>query len=345
MNRDRSFSHITRLAVGSTLAALLLSACGTSVESKLNTEELTGAMGNATPVASPASNTPDGEVLELGEELAEIEVIGQTLAVRSQDGLKLGTLEEFRADDAASITLPSECGRVAASSGKFVLACGQSAYLIDPADTQLPAPIDLGGSYDLAVLSGDNKIIAASTQTNQAVVLSADGSDEAAKPFTVEGTTSQLALSTRPDGSDAVVRINREKTLIQDIELEELRAGAMLRVGLGVGEISAGEQGMFLAADTVGNQLAVYQSLDFIRLHQTTPVAEGPWSTAWDAQGQRALVASTGTNTLSSYRLNTGTPELDATWETIADAQHLAVVGNQVVLSSASGAGLQIIDL
>lgn len=332
--------------VAPAMALVLLSGCGTSIESKINTDELESSMGNATPVASPdVSDQPAGVVVEIaadaqGVKADRVATVGQQVAVQSGGTVYVGTPKQFAAGEQKALKPGTDCGNLTGGQA-LTIVCADGIHQMGEADQDFGAPVQVDKQFDLAVTTASGLIVAASTTGNQAVIIE---NGEAGKPFQVEYPTDELATTTRTDGSDGVVRINREKTIIQDIELDPARGGAMLRVGLGVGEVTSGPEGLYLASDTIGNQLAVYTSNDLIRLHQLTPAAQDPWGVAWDDEAGRALVTSTSTNQLVAYDISSGTAEEATRWATIANAQHLVVVDGTIVVVSASGDGMQLIE-
>lgn len=325
---------------------MLLSGCGTSIESKINTDEIEASMGNATPVASPSlSAQPAGLVVEIAPDEQAVKAdrvatLGQQVAIQSGDTIYLGTPEQFSQGSQKKLTPGTGCGNLTGGHALTVV-CSDGIHQMGESDQDFGAAVAVDEQFDLAITTNSGLIVAASTTTNQAVIIE---NGEAGKPFQVEYPTDELAATTKTDGSDGVVRINREKTLIQDIELDRARGGAMLRVGLGVGEIASGPEGLYLASDTIGNQLAVYTSNDMVRLHQLTPAAQDPWGVAWDNEASRALLTSTSTNQLLAYDISSGTAEETTNWATIPNAQYLVVVDGTIVVVSASGDGMQIIE-
>lgn len=328
------------------LAALaLLSGCGTSIESKINTDELEASMGNATPAESPAlEGQPAGEVVEIapdttGVQADNLATFGERIAVQSGDTVYVGTPEQFSEGSQRVLTPGTDCGALSGGSALTVV-CADGIVQMGQNDQDFGQAIKVDQQFDLAATTASGLIVAASTTTNEALIIE---NGEAGEPFQVEYPTDELATTTKTDGSDGIVRINREKTIIQDIELDPARAGAMLRVGLGVGEIASGPDGLYLASDAIGNQLAVYTSNDVVRLHQLAPSAEDPWAVAWDDSTSEALLTSTSTNQLVAYDISSGSPVETERFNTITNAQHLAVVGDTIVVVSASGDGMQLI--
>ena len=162
--------------------------------------------------------------------------------------------------------------------------------------------------------------------------------------FIAAAPTDELVHVESESHGEQLVRTWREDTTIQNLDWRNERGGGTLRVGLGVGAISAGDEGLVLAADTRGNQLAVYTALDVIRLHQTTPVPAGPWAVGWDSDRELAWVASTEGNRLTGFKLSSGVPQQASQLHTIADAQSMVINDEgTIVLGSASGAGIQVI--
>lgn len=116
---------IRRIAViGLSLGAgSVLAAC-----SSMGNSELADVMGDATPVESPVSRDADGEILSdvfADGTVIDIEHIGNILAVRGEDSLAFGTVEQFQAGQSREVAVDKQCGELTANSETFVLACGE----------------------------------------------------------------------------------------------------------------------------------------------------------------------------------------------------------------------------
>ncbi|RNE49160.1 hypothetical protein C5L39_01890 [Corynebacterium alimapuense] len=303
-------------------------------------------MGRAVADPSPESVDPAGVLVGLPEgfsEVSDMEVAGDILGLRAGDALAIGTLEEFEAGDSAVLEIPETCGDLNASTDTFVVACDEQVLLIDAA-----APTDTV-TRDVS----DNAPAASAALTNSGALLVGNGESntvsvhregEDTELITVAGPTSQL-LAVPVDGEeDIAVRTNTVNTTIQDVHWEDGEQGGTLRVGLGVGQISGGEDGLIIASDNIGDQLAIYTATEVIRLHQTAPVDPSPWAVAWDSERDLAWIASTANNSLVGYDISTGVPVEQMRLSTLADAHNAIVLPDgTLVLASATGDGLQVI--
>ncbi len=313
-------------------------------------------MGSAQAQRSPASEKVDGEVITLGGEFAAVDdlaVIGERIAVRSGNQLGIGTRADFEDNRLTVLAIAEECGDLSAGAQDFVLACPQPiegsgdegvVYLIDPSSPTLDETRTAEEKFTTATQTSTGDVVAAAQDSSHVITFPHDD-PSATIDTSMTDTVDQLVSTSYTDHPDPVVVINREFTTIQGIDRTENAEGGRLRAGAGVGTIAPGEEGMFLAADTEGDQILVYTRFDVLRLHQSMPVDRSPWAVAWDSSGQLAWVASTGTNTLVGYDLSTGEPLEQQRYSTVADATSLAVMDNGTkVLASSSGDGLQFID-
>ncbi|WPF67204.1 MULTISPECIES: hypothetical protein [unclassified Corynebacterium] len=319
--------------------ALLAAGCQSQIPSDLGDD-----MGNATAVASPPSDNPAGEIISLPGQAAQVqalESVGEVLAVRSADSLSVGTVADFRDNSATTINLAPECGELTATDSAFVVACGQEVrlYPADNPDNEQVRAVEHPATAATVLSSGE--LVTANDVDSEVVIYPEEGD-----PTTigVAAPTTQLLSLPIEGAPDAIVRTWAQDTTIQDVDWANDREGGRLRVGLGVGRISAGSGGLLLASDTTGNQLAVYTTDEVIRLHQTAPVPESPWAVAWDDQHKVAWVASTAGNLLTGWDISQGVPQQRYDLPTIAQATSLvALDSGTLVLASASGEGLQVI--
>lgn len=309
-------------------------------------KDLEGAMGNATPAPSPKTSQPAGEVIDVPPELAaikDIEVSGQVIAVQGERHLGVGTVEQFRSGKPTLLPLDDSCGTLVSSSdhNAWTVACGMTALTVDPKNPENITNTQLEHPATSAVALSDGALATANSEDSK-IRIYRPGTDTLT--ISMDGVATDLAAVTVPDSVDALVRIDHAQTKIQDIHFRDDEQGGILRVGLGVGSVKAGRDGLFLASDTNGNRLMIYTGDDVIRLHQTIPVDESPWAVAWDAHRSLAWVASTSTNTAAGYRISSGVPEEQVKISTVPDAQSMGILDDgTVVLGSASGHGLNII--
>ncbi|WP_245622086.1 hypothetical protein [Corynebacterium oculi] len=320
--------------------ALLAAGCQSQVPSDLGDE-----MGNATAAPSAPSVRPAGEVIALPEQVAQVqamESVGEVLALRSAGALSVGTVADFRDNSATTVKLSPECGELTAAGSTFVVACGSEVRLY-PADNPRDEQVrEVEHPATAATVLSSGELVTANDADNEVVIY-----PQGEEPTTigVAAPTTQLVSLPIEGAPDAIVRTWAEDTTIQDVDWTHDREGGRLRVGLGVGRISAGSEGLLLASDTTGNQLAVCTADDVIRLHQTVPVPPSPWGVAWDDHHRMAWVASTADNLLTGWDISQGVPQQRHDLPTVAQATSLvALDSGTLVLASASGEGLQVIS-
>lgn len=313
------------------LLAIMLTGCS-SVETLKESEEQAAMMGNATAVASPKANSVE-KTYDLAA--SDIAVAGDTVAVRHDTTVKFGTAKELTDNDGVELTVDSQCGDLSATENTFVLPCGEKIFLIDAASPNLDTAVSGDQTYSTAVLTSTGTVIAGN-KDNGTVTLFEDG-----KPtnLTVGSRSDQLVRTP----SDSVAVVDTAQTSVQGVLWKDKEPGAALRVGLGVGKVAPGDGDVVFAADTTGDQLAVYTLDSVIRLHQTAPVEDSPWDLAWDSNNKVVWVASTGSNTVTAYSISSGVPTAKGALETIANVRAVEFDATGALLLG-SESELQIID-
>lgn len=312
-------------------------------------------MGNAEPADSPAAENPDGEVVEfeaIDDIDATVTASGEepVLAVRAGGTLFTGALESISKGEGEEISISPEAADVSANAGRFavVRAGDNEVDLITPGDGDATAiPVDEKVTVAAPLSSGG--VIAGSNETERVWVYDQEGNEQdtfkVARPS--DFIVAAAAAASDPDSEEAadrVVRVNRFDTTIQDLQVDNARQGGTLRVGLGVGKVAFGEDGLVLAADATGDQLFVYTTDEVIRLHQTVPTDPSPWDVAWDPARKLAWITSTEANTVTGYDISQGVPVEKLKYNTVASPQSLiALDDGTLVIGSATGDGLQII--
>ncbi len=303
-------------------------------------------MGNATPLASPAQTKADGEVITLNDNLTtvtDLEHVGDLLALRSGTTLAVGKLADFKKNTTTTISLDANCGDITATeaSEEFIFACPDGVYAVG-ADKKKALIVPTDTPQTVAVKTSDGVIITGASDNNKVQI----HTDTEVTTVTVEDGTDQMIAVPTDSGPDTIYRINREHTLIQNVTYQDGKPGAILRVGLGVGQIAGGENGLAIAADTIGKQFGIYLAQEIIRLHQTTPTAnESAWTVAWDATNKYVWAATTTDNKLRGYSIAAGVGEQQQVYNSIPDVQNFVVLTDgTLIAASATGAGLQVIN-
>lgn len=329
-----------RLFALATASTLLLAGCGLDPAGQIT--ENVGTMGNAEPAASPAETEPAGEVVEF-EPIQDIDLTNGTLGVRAGSQLVTGTLDEVTNGSAEATAIDENAADISANDGTFAVARPNSneVELITAGSAHALVPVNEDVTVAAPLAGGG--IIAGSATTERIWIYAEDGTE--LDTFKVARPSDYVLAQSLADNDARAVRVNRFDTTIQDLHAEKGRAGGTLRVGLGVGKIAFGEDGLVLAADATGNRMLVYTTDEVIRLHQMVPTDGSPWDVAWDSKRGLAWVASTETNTVTGYDLSQGVPLEKKKLNTVADPQSLVALDDgTLVIGSASGGGLQIID-
>lgn len=290
-------------------------------------------MGNAEPAESPQTSDAAGEVVDFPA-IEDIETTAGMIGVRADGQLRIGSLEEIKEGAGATHDVAESCGDVTANEGSFVTVCDGTVRVFTGSEERSFAPEE---PVTVAAALPNGAIVAGSAEEPKAWVFDRDG-----------GQIDRITVARPSDfvlaSGDTVVRLNRFDTTIQDIQVDKSRQGGTLRVGLGVGQASFGEDGLVLASDATGGQLMVYTTGEVIRLHQTVPTDPSPWAVAWDPANKLAWITSTANNTVTGFDISQGVPLEQKKSSTVADAQSMISLDDgTLVLGSSSGAGLQII--
>ena len=313
--------------------ALPLAACGSDAEG-----EVVAGMGNATPLpaAGGSADEPAGKVIDLDENVTGALRVDDRILLRAESKVLSGTPEDPAMD---SNDVDAACGDLAPAGNVAVLPCPDGIHVLAE-DGSGTAVIGRGTAYTAAVGLSDGRIVGHRADSDRVDVFGADG--EHADDFAVSRHGSQLLSVPSNRESAVLLEINRPETSVHEIILDESRPGSGLRAGIGVGPASVGEDGTVAAVDVKGGQLLIYTAGDVVRLHNSTPVPEGPWAVAVDSARNLVWVTSTVDGVLTAYDISTGTALKAAQLPTVADAQALVVTADgDLVAYSASGAGAQ----
>ena len=332
--RSRVYRPLLATSVLAT-TALLVTACSQNLPDSPD-------MGGATPVASPAADKPAGSIVDYSAAIIDLEVAdGDILGVRSEENLAIGTVADFEAGDEVNLGVDKQCGDLTATGDRFVLACADGVYLIDATDPDLDTAQETDKPTTVAALTSTGLLITGN-DVDENVTVYRDGEEPV--EISVQDPGTEMIAVPVDDRHDAVVRIWNETTTIQDVDYPNEREGATLRVGLGVAQMSGGDDGLMVVSDNIGNQLAIYNADDLIRLHMTTPVDDDPWGVAWDSVNSLAWITTLSNNQITGFRISGGLPEEQHRLATVADAHNVvALEDGTLVVASASGDGLQII--
>ncbi|MDU0477710.1 hypothetical protein QVA66_00460 [Staphylococcus chromogenes] len=320
-------------------------------------QPISNAMGKATPVPSPeAAGELPGQDIDLGADwgnITDIAAVGDVLAVRSGHRIGVGTIEQLRNNTFTTLQVNADCGDLEGAQQSFVLACptslsggagGGEVAIIDPARPTLEKHYTAPMPFTAATITTDGVIIAGSATEPDLYAFRGEDS-RGAKKIQTGRKTHQIVSSPVPDSRDAVVYIDRDTTAIQGVDYRNDQQGAALRMGVGVGTIAAGDDGLVFAADTRGHQFGLYTDTDVLRLHQTLPTDESPWAIVADPQRDAVWVASNAKNTVQPFTYNTGVPVGHGKIDTPAQVRAMALTKQgEVVLASENSSKIHVVS-
>jgi DNA-binding beta-propeller fold protein YncE len=231
---------------------------------------------------------------------------------------------------------------LAAEGGPLLVPVATTGSLLQvPLDGGPPSRIDVGGRPQGAISVGGRVVVASG---DRVVLLGAGrllGADRT-QQSTVTGFTDAVRLA--PAGSKVAV-LDRAQSTVSLVDPATGRAGPALRAGNGVVSMVADRFGRLVLADVRDGELLVFAG-DPLLLRQRYPLPGAPYGLVYDARRDLAWVTLTARNEVVGLRMGGGEPEIVHRFATVKQPDAVAVdpVSGRVVVVSASGAGLQVID-
>ena len=303
----------------------------------------------ATPADSPAATDPLGEVQKDSEagEVVDVSQIGldpktEQVGALSASTLRIGTLAELSGEgEAKKIDVPEKCTKVTPSADGVMLACDGALYEYGADGKQLKK-YSLDGTPTVATVTTDGRVFVGFKDSNQLHYYSPSGDQLGeAETIVVSRSLDDLVHVNNEHGEERLAVIDRDQTSITDIDLATNGPRGALRIGQGVGlnSVGRGDQGIFIAADTVQDQFQVFTLNDVVRQVQAAPTGKSPWAVLLDGKRQIAWVSTTGDNKVTGYRIDSGTPIQAAAFDSIPNVRHiLDSPDGDVLLFGADGA-------
>lgn len=225
---------------------------------------------------------------------------------------------------------------LAAEGGPLLVPVATTGSLLQvPLDGGPPSRIDVGGRPQGAISVGGRIVVASG---DRAVILR----DGRTQQTTVTGFTDAARLA--PAGSEVAV-LDRAQSAVSLVDPVSGRAGPALRAGNGVVSVVADRYGRLVLTDVRDGELLVYAG-DPLLLRQRYPLPGAPYGLAYDPRRDLAWVTLTARNEVVALRMGGGEPQIVHRFATVQQPDAVAVdpVSGRVVVVSASGAGLQVID-
>lgn len=317
------------------LVAGLVTGCG-------NTGGVTDQQSNfpAGPASAPAGGpAPVGTVMALDAPATAVVVDPRTAAVAvalaDPPRLLLRTLEG---------TAPSRQVPLPGPAADLVLAADGGAVLVPvtvpPALVRVPleggvtSRIALEGAPRGAVAVGGRIVVALG---DRVLVLDEDGARRVIAGF---ADATRLVAT----GSKVVV-LDRGRTAVSLLDPASGEIGPLLRAGNGAVDAVADRFGRTLVTDVRDGELLIFAG-DPLLMRQRWPVPGAPYGLAYDGQRDLAWLTLTARNEVVGFNVAGGEPVVVHRFPTVNQPDAVAVepVSGRVVIASASGAGLQVID-
>lgn len=328
-----------RISVGAVVitAGILLGGCTQQMLG--NDQEHAGSADDQkdqTPVGSPATPDPSPAPADhlagktgQAEEHTVLDAVrvsagsdADKLAVLFADGkLNIGSAESVLSSDATTVTLDKSCDNLATSADGVAVACDGKLLDIN-AEGHTTRTITLDGRILSGTFTDDGQAVAGLEGEERLRFFNQQG-EETKKQVVSKNLDETILIKPSGDRAERVAVIDRSRTSINDVSIEDQAFNAALRIGQGVGEVNngRGNDGVIVASDHRQQQFQLFTMNDVVRLHQEAPTGPSPWATLWDFKRQLAWVSTTGDNKLTGYSVKSGVPEATVQLDTIANVR------------------------
>ncbi|HEX4103062.1 MAG TPA: hypothetical protein VHY21_21390 [Pseudonocardiaceae bacterium] len=318
------------------LVAGLIAGCGT----------VGGSAGQqAVPPVEPASApsggaAPAGTVLPLGAPATAVafDPRTQTVAVALDDPPRLLLTALGATVSPRQVPLPGPAADLvlAADGGPLLVPITAPGSLIRvPLDGGAPSRTDLGAPARGAATVGGVTVVALG---DQLVVI--DGNRHI--PGFIDATR---LVPAHDRGAAKVWVLDRGRSAVSVVDLSSGQISAALRAGNGAAGAVADRFGRLLVTDTRDGELLAFAG-DPPVLRQRFPLPGAPYGLAYDGRRDLVWVTLTGRDEVVGLGVAGGEPVIVHRLPTVHQPDAVAVdpVSGRVLVVSASGAGLQVID-
>jgi hypothetical protein len=342
------------------VAALSLTGCAEQMFGTGGDDGPDGEGETVVGVAAEPSESPDsagasgatGSLEDGGEVLGLVRAgLGDSVSADSpapiaaleQGRLRIGTLDDVATGQSDTVDVDDSCTSITGAVDGVVLGCGTSVRILD-AEGQEQRRVDAPGEVTSAAVHPDGTVALTVESDSNVYWFTPEGEEARSEDMTATGSEMQLVGNTR-NGEDGdpqwrAALIDAAQTSVTDINVADHSRVAALRIGQGVGTVSAGTapDGVLVASDARRDQALVYTVTDVIRHTQSVPTGDGAWAVLWDSEREVMWVSTTGDNTLTGYELSTGTPVEIGEVETAPDVRHIIDDGSgDLLLVTADG--------
>lgn len=288
--------------------------------------------------APPSGPVAAGTVTPLGAPATQVVVDPSTatvaVALVDPPRLLLNTLNGTAAPRQVALPGPAADLVLAADGGPLLVAVTAPGSLVRvPLDGGSPITTDLDGPAYGAIAMGQTTVVA---MGNRLTVL--DGSSSRTIPGFVDAT--RLV----PAGTKVAV-LDRGRSAVSLVDISSYDAGPALRAGNGPAAAVSDRFGRMLVTDVRDGELLVFAG-DPLLLRQRFPLPGAPYGVAYDPRRDLAWVTLTARNEVVGLDVAGGEPVVVHRFPTVHQPDAVAVdpASGRVVVVSASGAGLQVVD-
>lgn len=232
---------------------------------------------------------------------------------------------------------------LAAEGGPLLVPVTAPGSLVRvPLDGGPPSTTSLNGSPRGAVTVGGATVVALG---DKLTVLDGDRLRTTVSGF---GDAARLVPATTPAGTPAGAKVwvlDRARTAVSVVDLTSGDTSPSLRAGNGAADAVADRFGRMLVTDVRDGELLAFAG-DPPVLRQRFPLPGAPYGLAYDGRRDLAWVTLTGRDEVIGVNVAGGEPVVVHRFPTVHQPDAVAAdpVSGRVLVVSASGAGLQVID-
>lgn len=289
--------------------------------------------------APPGGPTAAGAVMPLDAPATRVVVDARTgtvaVALAGAPRLLLTTLDGTASPRQVALPGPAADLVLATDGGPLLVPVTAPGSLITvPLEGGAPSRTDLGGPAHGAVVVGGATVVA---MGDRLTVL--DGNRPGR---TIPGFVDAARLV--PAGTKVGV-LDRGRTAVSLVDVSSGDTSPALRAGNGAASVVTDRFGRMLVTDARDSELLAFAG-DPPLLRQRFPLPGVPYGLAYDARRDLAWVTLTARNEVVGLDVAGGEPVVVHRFPTVHQPDAVAVdpVSGRVVVVSASGAGLQVID-
>jgi hypothetical protein len=294
----------------------------------------------AAPASAPSGGpAAAGTVIPLDAPATRVVVDPRTgtvaVALADPPRLLLRTLDGTAPPRQVTLPGPAADLVLAADGGPLLVAITAPGSLIRvPLGSGVPSRTDLDGSARGAIAVGGAIVV---TMGDRLTVL-----EESRPGRTIPGFVDAARLV--PAGPKVGV-LDRGRSAVSLVDISSGETSPALRAGNGAADAVADRFGRMLVTDARDGELLALAG-DPLLLRQRFPLPGAPYGLAYDARRDLAWVTLTARNEVVGLDVAGGEPVVVHRFPTVHQPDAVAVdpVSGRVVVVSASGAGLQVID-